>query len=73
MSWYAGIVDEGKKKKKEGKKSGSHDGRHGEFELLVAKEGPRVVLEREVGKAGRGVGGRGEDGEEVVEKTFFQK
>lgn len=77
-SWHAGLVvggggGEGKKKKKKNNSNGGKS-RNGEFELLVAKEGPKVVLERGVGKVGVRKGdGRGEEGEDVVEKTFFQK
>lgn len=78
MSWYAGLVEGGGNPKgnsgKSGKKKDGNDGVVGEFELLVAKEGPKVVLERGEGRAGLGRGvGRGEEGEEVVERTFFQK
>lgn len=75
MSWHAGLVvgggEEGVKKKQKKKK----EDRNGEFELLVAKEGPKVMLDRSVGKTGRGAGAgtRDEEGEEVVEKTLFQK
>lgn len=73
VNWHAGIVEGvgAKSKKNNGRQSGGY----GEFELLVAKEGPRAVLERGGGKgkaAGTGTG-RAEDGEEEVEKTFFQK
>jgi hypothetical protein len=75
-SWHAGFVvgdTKTKKKKIEG------DGPKGEFELLVAKEGPKVVLDRAVRKGGLGAKGagaagqQGEEGEEVVEKTLLQK
>lgn len=73
MNWYAGIVEEGARTKSK-TDNGESNGRYGEFELLVAKEGPRVVLERGLGKGKAGTRrGRGEDGEEEVEKTFFQK
>ncbi len=53
------------------------DSPKGEFELLVVKEGPKVVLERVLRKGAKGVGAagqqKGEEGEEVVEKTLFQK
>lgn len=77
-SWHAGLVvggsEEGVKKKQKKKKNGLED-RNGEFELLVAKEGPNVMLDRSVGKTGRGagVGTKDEEGEEVVEKTLFQR
>lgn len=74
-SWHAGlVVVEGDGVVTTKTKGGGQ--REGEFELLVAKEGPRVVLDRGGGKAGvgKGVGrGGGEEGEDVVEKTFFQK
>lgn len=45
-------------------------GRKGEFDLLVEKQGPRPVLEKSVVKGQLIVN---EEGEEVVEKTLFQK
>lgn len=44
--------------------------RKGEFDLLVEKQGPRPVLERFIVKGQPTVN---EEGEEVVEKTLFQK
>lgn len=73
VNWHAWIIEGGvgtKSKKNNGKKSGGH----GEFELLVAKEGPRPVLAQGGGKGKAATGrGRGEDGEQEVEKSFFQK
>lgn len=45
-------------------------GRKGEFDLLVEKQGPRPILEKFVVKGQPTVN---EEGEEVVEKTLFQK
>lgn len=45
-------------------------GRKGEFDLLVEKQGPRPVLEKFVVKGQPKVN---EEGEEVVEKTLFQR
>lgn len=45
-------------------------GRKGEFDLLVEKQGPRPVLEKFIVKGQPTVN---EEGEEVVEKTLFQK
>lgn len=42
----------------------------GEFDLLVEKQGPRPVLEKFIVKGQPTVN---EEGEEVVEKTLFQK
>lgn len=45
-------------------------GRKGEFDLLVERQGPRPVLEKFVVKGQPTVN---EEGEEVVEKTLFQR
>lgn len=45
-------------------------GTKGEFDLLVEKQGPRPVLEKFVVKGQPTVN---EEGEEVVEKTLFQR
>ncbi len=71
------MVGDTKTKKK--KKKIESDSPKGEFELLVAKEGPKVVLDRVLRKGGLGAKGagaagqQGEEGEEVVEKTLLQK
>lgn len=45
-------------------------GRKGEFDLLVEKQGPRPVVEKFIVKGQPTVN---EEGEEVVEKTLFQR
>lgn len=48
----------------------------GDFDLLVVKEAPRVVLETSLlGKAGKPkvVGADGEEQQEFAEKTLLQK
>lgn len=44
--------------------------RKGEFDLLVEKQGPKPVLEKFIVKGQPTVN---EEGEEVVEKTLFQR
>lgn len=51
---------------------GSKRGRKGEFDLLVERQGPRPVLEKFIIK-GQPTVTVNEEGEEVVEKTLFQR
>lgn len=66
-SWQAALATTG------GKEDGEEERgkrRSGDFDLLMEKEGPRVVWDKVVGRAGK-VLAVGE--EEVEEKTMLQK
>lgn len=79
-SWHAYLPAGGKGKKNEGGRM--EDGR-GDFDILTTKPAPRVVFEKAAkGKvggatvgagAGKGMGGKEGEGEEVVEKSLLQK
>ena len=65
---------------KEGDRAARKVGDSGEFDMLVAREGPTAMVDRNLPGAkgkkkaqGSQAEGTGEEGEEEVEKTFFQK